>query len=171
MQKVTARILYEKIREMNTDGGLYVWVDPNESSTLSIQSLIKDAPFKTENSTEYHATVLYHIGSLPEDAVMPEDYPCSATINEMVSWQDKNGTVTVVALLDSPDLQDIHAALLKQGLTHAFPEFKPHVTVGTKVEENAALRLWLDETNETLAENGIPMGFDLRLQGALNEDA
>ena len=91
--KVTARILYDKIREMNPEGGLYVWVDPNESSTLAIQSLIKDAPFKTENSTEYHATVLYHIGKLPEDAVMPADYPCSATINEIVSWPGKNGTV------------------------------------------------------------------------------
>ena len=96
--------------------------------------------------------MLYHIGKLPEDAVMPADYPCSATINEIVSWPGKNGTVTVVALLESPDLQEIHAALLDQGLTHTFPEFKPHVTVGTKVEENAALRLWLDETNEALAD-------------------
>lgn len=171
MAKITARILYEEIRAMNPEGGLYVWVDPDESSTLTIQSLIKDAPFKTENSTEYHATVLFHIGSLPEDAVMPDDYPCSATISEIVSWPDKHGTVTVVALLDSPDLQEIHADLLEQGLTHTFPEFAPHVTLGAKAEENPALRLWLDETNEELSKEGIQVGFDLRIQGALNEDA
>jgi 2'-5' RNA ligase len=171
MKKVAARILYEQIRAMNPEGGLYVWTVPDEHSILQIQSLIKDAPFKTESSTEYHATVLYHIGDLPEDAVMPDDYACSATINEIVSWPDKNGTVTVVALLDSPDLQDIHGKLLEQGLTHTFPKFAPHVTVGVKAEENPALRLWLDETNAELSEKGIPIGFDLRLRGALNEDA
>jgi hypothetical protein len=170
MSKVTARILYEDIRAMNP-GGLYVWVDPDEESTLALQSLIKDAPFKTENSTEFHATVLYHVGEMPQGAVMPHDYPCRARITELTVWPNDKGTGTVVALLDSPSLQAVHASLLGQGLTHSFPEFSPHVTVGAKVASSPALRLWLDSINESLAEGGISISFDSRLQGsALSED-
>lgn len=165
MEKVTARILYNEIGEMAPMEGLYVWVDPDEESTLKIQSLIMGAPFKTENSTEYHATVLYHLGALPQGAVMPQDFPCRATITELVVWPNNKGTGTVVALLNSHDLQSVHRGLLRQGLTHTFPDFKPHVTVGTKVESNAALRLWLEEINQTLAD-GLNIGFDARLQGA-----
>jgi hypothetical protein len=169
MQKVTARILYDDIRAMNPEGGLYVWVDPDEHSTLLIQSLIKGAPFKTENSTEYHATVLYHMGQLPHGAVMPHEYPCRARITELIVWPDKEGTGTVVALLDSPNLQSVHAALLQQGLTHTF-DYSPHVTVGTKVESSPALRLWLEEVNQSLADGGLPIGFDARLQAATLAD-
>jgi hypothetical protein len=169
MQKVTARILYDDIRAMNPDGGLYVWTAPDEYSTLLIQSLIKGAPFKTENSTEYHATVLYHLGPLPQVAVMPHDYPCRARITELIVWPNKEGTGTVVALLDSPNLQSVHAALLQQGLTHTF-DYSPHVTVGTKVESSPALRLWLEEVNQSLADGGLSIGFDARLQAATLAD-
>lgn len=171
MATILSRVLYEDIRDLNPGGGLYIWTDPNEKAILQIKSLLDDAPFDAVNTTEYHATVLYHLGRLPEDAEMPEDFPCSATITEIVSWSDKHGTVTVVALLDSPDLEEIHAKLLKEGLTHTFPDFRPHVTVGTKVEENAALRLWMDEMNESLSESGIPIGFDASLKGSFNDDA
>jgi hypothetical protein len=163
--KVTARILYDEIRAM-TPEGLYVWVDPDESATLVIQALIDGAPFKTENSTEFHATVLYHLGAMPEGAAMPADYPCQARITELIVWPDKYGTGTVVALLDSQDLQAIHAALLQQGLTHSFPDFRPHVTVGTKVQSSAALRLWLDKLNGVLATNSVFIAFDPTLKGA-----
>jgi 2'-5' RNA ligase len=170
MDKITARILYNEIGEMAPQGGLYVWVDPDESSTLLIQSLIKGAPFKAENTTEYHATVLYHLGELPKGAVMPNDSPSRATITELIMWPDKHGTGTVVALLDSHDLQTIHRVLLRQGLTHTFPDFKPHVTVGTKVSSSPALRLWLEEVNQELAQGGLQIGFDARLQGSTLED-
>jgi hypothetical protein len=167
--KVTSRILYDDIREINPEGGLYVWVDPDEHSTLQIQSLIKGAPFKAKNSTEYHATVLYHVGPLPKSAVMPHDYPCRARITELVVWPNKEGSGTVVALLDSPNLQSIHAALLQQGLTHTF-DYNPHVTVGTKVESSPALRLWLEEVNQSLEREGLSIGFDARLQAATLAD-
>lgn len=170
MPKILSRLLYDDIREINQDGGLYVWVDPDEHSTLLIQSLIQGAPFKTENTTEYHATVLYHLGELPQGAIMPHDYPCRARITEFIVWPDKEGTGTVVALLDSPNLQSIHAALLDQGLTHTFPDFRPHVTVGVKVASSPALRLWLESVNDSLAEDGLAIAFDARLKGSTLAD-
>ncbi len=170
MHSLTANILYREIREMNPEGGLYIWATPNERGVLRLQAMLDDAPFDAENSTEYHTTILYHLGSLPESALMPSDYPCTAVITEIVSWTDKHGTETVVALLDSPDLQEIHASLLKQGLTHTFSEYRPHVTLGTKVEANPALRLWLDGLNDEIKGSGIPIGFDACIKGSLNED-
>jgi hypothetical protein len=167
--KVTARILYDEIRAMNPGGGLYVWCTPDANSILQIQSLISGAPFKTENSTELHATVLYHLGELPDGAVMPNDCPCMARITEIIVWPDNDGTGTAVALLDSPDLQAIHASLLQQGLTHTF-DYKPHVTIGLKVESSPALRLWLDNLNEVLSQGGVPIGFDACIKGSTLAD-
>jgi hypothetical protein len=171
MDKVAARILYEEIREINPDGGLYIWATPDEAAILILQSLVTGAPFETENTTEFHTTVLYHLGALPETAVIPEDRPMQATITEIIVWPDKHGTNTVVALLDSPELQEINASLLGQGFTSTFPEYRPHVTLGVQVAANPALRLWVDNTNQSLATNAIPIGLDASLKGSLNSDA
>ena len=162
MEQVTARILYPEIRAIDPEGGLYVWVDPDEYSTLMIQSLIKDAPFKTENSTEYHATVLYHKGPLHADIQMPMDFPARGRITEFVVW----GEGTVVALVESPDLQYIHKSLIRQGLTHGHPEYSPHVTVGWDVKEDSAFRLWFDKVNTALKTGGLPIGFDPKIKGS-----
>lgn len=166
MQTIVSKILYDNIRMNNPDDGLYVWSDPDESGILVIQSILSGAPFDTVNSTEYHATVLYHKGSLPVNAVMPHDRVCHARITELVMWEAHDGENIIVALLDSPALQSVHALLLSQGLTHSFPEYIPHVTVGKRVVSNAATRLWLDKRNDMLAENTVMIGFDPRLKGA-----
>lgn len=100
---------------------------------------------------------------------MPNDYPCRARITELIVWPDKEGTGTAVALLDSPNLHSIHSALLQQGLTHTF-DYSPHVTVGTKVESSPALRLWLENVNQSLEAGGLPIGFDARLRGSTLAD-
>lgn len=166
MQKVQSAILYDRIRMDSPDDGLYVWVDPDESGVLVIQSILNGAPFDTVNSTEYHATVLYHKGELPVNAVMPHDRICNARIKELVIWEAHDGESIIVALLDSPALQSVHSALLAQGLTHSYPEFSPHVTVGKHVKSNAATRLWLDNRNDMLSENSVVIWFDPRLKGA-----
>lgn len=166
MQKVVSKILYDKIRMANPDDGLYVWVDPDESGVLVIQGILAGAPFDTVNSTEYHATVLYHKGALPAGAIMPHDRVCHARITELVIWKAHDGESIIVALLDSPALQGVHASLLAQGLTHSFPEFSPHVTVGKHVVSNAAVRLWLDRINSALEDHPTMIAFDPALKGA-----
>jgi hypothetical protein len=171
MNLIEARILYENIRGMNPEGGLYIWATPDESTILMLQSLVTGAPFKAENTTEFHTTVLYHVGALPEGAVMPDDRPLQANITEIIVWPDRHETNTVVALLDSPELQEINANLLAQGFTSTFPDYRPHITLGTKVAANPALRLWVDNTNQALSAQEIPVRFDASLKGASNADA
>ena len=166
MQTVVSKIMYDRIRMDNPDDGLYVWVDPDESGILVIQAILAGAPFDTVNSTEYHATVLYHKGALPIGAIMPHDRVCHARITELVIWEAHDGESIIVALLDSPALQSVHASLRAQGLTHSYPEFSPHVTVGKRVVSNAATRLWLDRVNSALASNTVTIAFDPALKGA-----
>lgn len=71
MTEITARILYDEIRNDNPRGGLYVWVDPDEQSVLAIQKLMKGAPFKVHDTTRLHATVLHHKGPLPHGVKPP----------------------------------------------------------------------------------------------------
>lgn len=160
MNKVQSSILYNEIRDQNPHEGLYVWVDPDEASVLKMQRLMSVAPFKTENTTEYHTTVLYHKGALPFGIMIPNDRQLRARVAELAVWDDHKGEKIVVALLDSLDLETLHKQLLNEGLTHSFPEYNPHMTVGKRVEMNATTRLWLHSRNEFLSKIDYTITFD-----------
>jgi hypothetical protein len=166
MTKVQASILYNEIRDQNPHDGLYVWVDPDEASTLKVQRLMRGAPFKLENTTEYHTTVLFHKGDLPFGIIVPNDRQCRARIAEFAVWDDNNGEKIVVALLDSSDLQTLHKQLLDEGLTHSFPDYNAHMTLGKRVEMNAATRLWLHSRNEYLSVIDFDITFDSKLKAS-----
>lgn len=163
---LTASVLYNEIRDSNPHDGLYVWVDPDEQSILKIQRLLAKAPFKTVNSTEYHTTVLYHKGDLPFGVKVPNDQQFTARLSELVVWDVPSGEQIVVALLDSPSLDTLHKQFLDEGLTHSFPEYNAHMTVGKNVEMNAATRLWLHAHNEYLATVETNIVFDSRIKAS-----
>jgi hypothetical protein len=141
MNKIQARILYDDIRGQDSTGGLYVWADPDESSVLEIQKLMKGAPFSTRDSTEYHTTVLYHKGHLPHGVKVPIDRQCKAEITRLLTWVDHKGRTICVASLDSPDLQRLHSELLGEGFTHSFPTYEAHISVGKDLTMDAKTRL------------------------------
>lgn len=166
MNKITARIHYDDIRADDSRGGLYVWVDPDESSVLAIQKLMKGAPFDTRNTTEYHTTVLFHKGELPHGVKPPVDRACKARVTEIALWDDHKNRKIAVLLLDSPDLQRLHAELLGENLTHSFDDYATHMSVGKNVEMNAGTRVWLDERNQMLAEQELTITFDPKLKAS-----
>ena len=166
MNTILARLLYNEIREFDSQGGLYVWVDPDEASILKLQALMAGAPFKTVQSTGYHATVLYHNHALPQSIKIPVDRPLVATVRELIVWDERDGEKIVVAALDSPDLQALHAELLDEYLTHSFPTFNPHVTVGKKVQLDAKTRVFLSQANEALQEQPLELVFGPEILGS-----
>lgn len=165
MHTITARLLYDLSRDINPEGGYYVWVDPNEVSILTLQLLIKDAPFKIKDSTEFHATVLYHKGELPKGLQMPQDRPCRGRVTHLNVWDTPKGS-TIVAAMESPDLQKVHQELLATGLTHTFDPFIPHVTLGTKIQMNDEIQKWVTKLNVILAKHKCIIGFDPALKGS-----
>jgi 2'-5' RNA ligase len=158
--KVVAEMLYNEIREMDSRGGLYVWVDPDESSVLVIQRLLSGAPFKTEQTTEYHVTVMHHQGELPFAVKPPTDRPIAAQIVALDNWEDHKGRSIVVAILKSSGLYDLHHELAGQSLQHSHDDYTPHLTCAYNVIVNARTRLWLDTKNQELAASPVEVRFD-----------
>jgi hypothetical protein len=164
VNKITARILYNEIAGSNPEDGFYVWADPTEESILTLQKLLDKAPFKTRNSTEFHTTVLYHIGSIPTEVKVPKDRPCTGEITELAVWTEKDGEKIVVALVKSPQIMSLHYELIGEGFKHTFDDFVPHISVGKRVDLNAETRTWLDEVNEYIKDNPLPIEYDKQLK-------
>lgn len=144
MKPLEAKILYDRIRRKNR--GLYVWLIPDENSTLDILDLIETAPFKVFNATELHCTVLHCKQSeLPPRINEPKDVVYKSQLTGFQTWQDHKNRTIVVACLDG--LADLHKLLTRQGLIHSYADFNPHITIAKDIKLDAEARLWLLKAN------------------------
>jgi len=159
MTTILARILYDEIRSLDQHSGLYLWCDPDEHGVLEVQHLLMGAPFKVENSTEYHVTLLYHKGELPHKIKIPLDRPMKGRPLKFDLWETPKGNVLVL-LFDSQDMQSLHKELIGEGLTHSFDEFKPHLTVAKNVDLGTRERSWIDSRNHYLEMCPQEITFD-----------
>lgn len=165
MNKVAAKVLYPEIQEYQA--GLYVWADPDEESLLILQRLMRHAPFKTENLTKLHTTVLYCKGPvLPHDISVPEDRQIPAELTFLDIWTDHEGDCIIVGRLQSAELQDLHQELTHQGLKHSFDDYAPHITLAKGIKLDAAARLWIDQRNRELQEEPLYIWFSKELKGS-----
>src|ERR1700682_4284335 len=134
--KVESRILYDSIRRMSPDGGLYVWCVPSERSILKLQKLMKGAPFNTRNTTQLHCTIMYHHDVLPEQIEVPEDREMVGLLRQLKIWKEPDGELILVGILHSEDLQELHEELGAQGLKHSFEDYTAHISLGKHLEED-----------------------------------
>lgn len=167
--KVEAKVIYPTIRSL--ENGLYVWVALIEESILEISklkcSVIKPELFEWENSTELHATVLYHPGELPQNPLLPPDQNMIGVIQNVLGWTDHKGKQIVVAQLYSPDLTRIHNEFMQAGFTHSFPEYIPHITLGKFIEPVSMFefRIFVQRLNDILYRYPIRINFQPKLFG------
>jgi hypothetical protein len=162
--KTTAAILYEDIHGLGAEG-IYVWMDPDERSVLMLYHLIKNAPFKIKDGTEFHTTVLYHTGKLPNpDINVPPDRSMTMLLSRIDIWVDHKRRNIAVGILDGMDLHNLHHELIEQEFNHAHDEYNPHITLGKDIVVNAECRIWLDEVNTRLATNPLKIVFDPKLK-------
>lgn len=167
--RVYAQILYDEIRSADSRGGLYVWIDPDEHSILKLGSLVSDAPFKPIQSTTMHVTVLFHQDHLPFGVKPPLDRRCTGSLVRLKVWTDHKGKKVLVCEIDSPDLQRLHQELLGEGLAHSFPDYQTHLTLCYDTPAEAAVRLWIEQKNQELADQPIQLAFGPQLKAeALN---
>lgn len=163
--KVAAKVLYEDIREYQA--GIYCWLDPDEESLLILQRLMRHCPFKTENLTKLHTTVLYCKGPIPLNIQVPEDRPIPAELSFLEIWKDHEDDYIVVGRLVSDELQDLHKSLVDQGLKHSFDDYAPHITLAKGLKLDAAARLWIDQRNRELREESLYLWFAKELKGCV----
>ena len=163
---IQARILYDSIRQLDEQGGLYVWCTPDQRSVLKIQKLMQGAPFKTRNSTQLHCTIMYHHDVLPEAIDVPEDREMSGLLRQLVIWEEPNGELILVGLIHSQDLQELHEELNSQGLKHSFEDYTAHISLGKDLERDEATLAWIEERNEMLDGMPLIVDFDACIKGS-----
>lgn len=164
--KVESRILYDSIRQLNPDGGLYVWIIPSERSILKLQKLMRGAPFPTRNTTQLHCTIMYHHDALPEQIEIPEDREMVGLLRELKIWKEPDGELILVGILHSEDLQELHAELAEQGLKHSFEDYTAHISLGKDLMKDEQVLEWIEEKNAFL--DGVPfvIDFDACIKGS-----
>lgn len=164
--RIESRILYDSIRQLNPEGGLYVWITPSARSTLRLQKLMQDAPFKTRNTTQLHCTIMYHHDALPDQIDIPEDREMVGLLRELVVWTEPSGEHILVGILHSEDLQELHDELSAQGLKHSFEDYTAHISLGKDLQKDPQTLEWVAEKNALL--DGLPfvVDFDACIKGS-----
>ena len=81
---------------------------------------------------DYHTTLIYSTRACPE--MKNHQFPLPITAQPK-AWKQLGNAYVLV--LDSPEIENLHKELrARYGAYHDFPEYIPHVTVGTKkIEE------------------------------------
>lgn len=158
--KIEAAVMYKALRAQDAQGGLYVWVDPDDRTLLTLQRLMKNAPFKTKDCTEWHCTVLFFDGELPEDVDVPPDQMFPGQLVDLEVWTDHKDRQILVGIVESKSLQNVHRALTSQGLSHSFPDYKTHVTLAVGIDVGALD--WVEERKKVLP---LPVAFGPQLKG------
>lgn len=93
---VNSKLYYSEIKALNN--GIYAWLTPDDLSILKVQKLLLNAPFKCNNVTKLHLTVI-HSQDLVDNLYVASDKVYNAFITNLTTWNDHNGDLIVVALL------------------------------------------------------------------------
>jgi hypothetical protein len=166
MRKIEARILYDSIKQLNPEGGLYVWITPSARSILKLQKLMQGAPFRTRNTTQLHCTIMYHHDVLPEQIEVPEDREMVGLLRELVIWEEPDGELILVGVLHSEDLQELHDELSAQGLKHSFEDYTAHISLGKDLQKDPQTEEWVAEQNAMLEGLPFVVDFDACIKGS-----
>ena len=164
MRKIEARVLYDVIKAEGS--GLYVWCTPDELSVLKISRLLKHAPFKTTNSTDWYTTILHCRSDLPDIEVEVPDFKYSGVVQAIDHWVDHKQRNIFVLRVECPGLTDLNARLQKVGLSHSHEEYNPHITICKDAVLDAADRMWLTATNTYLQANPLTIEFNDKLMAS-----
>lgn len=136
------RLLFlESLKDKNMDEthpkGTYCMVTLSKASQKALDTWVTKhkIPNATEPST-YHSTVIYSRKGVPEAKNYPIELPIKAKIAKWQIFNTQNNQRALVAIMNSPDLEQHHLNLKEQyGATHDFPDYHPHVTVSYDFKE------------------------------------
>lgn len=115
--------------------GLYISVIPDQQSIDTLMPLyvkgVGLAPI------QWHVTVNYDPTSQVDPHELSHLFPISgcdlhydAVAGDVVTWDGKNDKLWRVLLLDSPDLQELHAHLRSVfGIKSTYHEYRPHMSL------------------------------------------
>lgn len=121
--------------------GLYVSVRPARGLS-HVLSYLRDLPNVTSNVDDLHCTLMYSRDSAPNliracSLLYKGPTVYQAALTGLEFWDGHDNKGYLVAKLDSPQLQERHAAWRALGAKHSFPDYTPHMTIATGVRYSA----------------------------------
>lgn len=110
--------------------GTYASVVPDDRSVIKISEWVRRLGYGFDESEidELHCTVVYSkkvLGPVTYEA--GRSYSARLERFEYLPGHDNAGYV--VAILYSPELEELHKQWLARGAVHSFPDYTPHITL------------------------------------------
>ena len=153
------------MKQAVTVQGTYIWINPTSESAFDIRVLAGSAPFEVVSANELHCTLMYStdvqnyrhlLDSLSNSIIR-------ANIVDCVEWVDNNESSYIVLLLDSQPLLNLHSKWSSFGLTHSYPEFIPHISIGAKIAPSKTVASYVDQLSKRIKE--FPITITLQNEG------
>ncbi len=153
------------MKQVVTVQGTYVWINPTSVSAFDIRMLAGNAPFEVVSANELHCTLMYStdvqnyrhlLDSLSNSIIR-------ANIVDCVEWLDNNESSYIVLLLDSQPLLNLHSKWSNLGLTHSYPKFTPHISIGAKIIPSKTVASYVAQLSKRIKE--FPITITLQNEG------
>lgn len=126
---------FEKVRSKAAHGdhpdGTYMSAKLSQKSQKQLDDWVsKNNIPNPADPSQYHTTIIYSRKGVPEATQYDLQLPINAKIKEWKIFPTQTGARCLVAIVDSPEIEQHHMNIRKQyGATHDYPDYHPHVTV------------------------------------------
>jgi hypothetical protein len=105
------------------------WVDKDTQKKITDFADEHDIPNQVDYK-ELHTTISYSRKGVPEAVKQQWSTPITAKFKEWKLFPNKiEGGNYLVAIVDSPKLDEYHKRVIKLGGTHDFPEYHSHISI------------------------------------------
>lgn len=124
----------------HSDRGTYMSVIPDRRTRSALFAHIRSNEIGVVTGMwDFHATVIWSNDALAPDQLIDLSFSFhvetkfQALPKEFKVWEGHDGKNYLVLLLDSPDLVEANARVMKYGITSTQDVYNPHVTVATGI--------------------------------------
>ena len=132
--------------------GCYSAVTPDADSKALLVAIAHLLGVETDPG-KLHCTVMYSEAAPKRKPGCNPNRIRKATISQITHWDGHDDKGYLVALLDSPDLQEEHARLRTLGCKPTFDEYKPHITLFAGIKMTPELQATIDSLHGVLPDD------------------
>lgn len=123
--------------------GCYSAVTPDADSKALLSAVAHMLGVETDPD-KLHCTVMYSEVAPKKGIGCNRQRVRKATVSQITHWDGHDNKGYLVALLDSPELQEEHARLKTLGCQPTFDDYKPHITLYAGIKMTPELQATID---------------------------
>ena len=129
--------------------GCYSAVTPDDDSRALLVAIAHLLGVETDPA-KLHCTVMYSEAAPKKAPGCNPNRIRKAAISQLSHWDGHDDKGYLVALLDSPELQEEHARLKTLGCRPTFDEYKPHITLYAGIKMTPELQATMGDVMSVL---------------------